>query len=220
MGRGAKGFIKGVSRSLARNMQAGMDADSQAERDRVLAMKQQNLARYSKGLATEENIRQEGVTAKESALDRASREKISGMKGTKVNKEDVLSRKDAMKYAYDYGGAADPEQAIRIADQLQGKTVAEMEAVKEDKGYWATLWGAISGQGGSEAPQLTSPTTAQAAGTEAPTVGGRTPAPPAAPALPAESASIPQPQTKADFDKLPSGSVYIDPKSGKKFKKK
>lgn len=35
----------------------------------------------------------------------------------------------------------------------------------------------------------------------------------------AQSGSIPTPQTQADFDALPSGSLYIDPEDGKQYRK-
>ena len=125
-------------------------------------------------------------------------------KGKTGESEDIISRKYALEYAYEYGGATTPQEATSIADQLQGKTVAELEAVKEDKGYWSTLWAAITGAAPEEGAPQTTATTTRSTGMEIPrTTAGNEPVP----------------QTQADFDALAPGTTYRDPDDNKLYRK-
>ena len=125
-------------------------------------------------------------------------------KGKTGDSEDAISRKYAMEYAYKYGGATTPQEATSIADQLQGKTVAELEAVKEDKGYWSTLWGAIRGGSPEEGASQTAATATRDTGTVLPRTS---------------TGNEPVPQTQEDFAALPPGTVYRDPDDGQLYTK-
>lgn len=218
MGTKGKGFMKGFSKSLARSGAKAMDAEDQRQRDEALFLKKENLNRYTSELATDENIRKEGVAAGESKLERESRERIAGARSEQDRIElEAEENKEANKFASNYGyEPGSPEFAASVEFFKTGQLPADFPAEK-DPGLWERLsgWGKSLLPGSDPATAVAAPTVGAPAATVTPSGSpeflppkeGVTATAPAAPAVPKSHANamlqnMDNPKAVADFKKL------------------
>jgi hypothetical protein len=174
------GFMKGFTGKMSENIEAAEKAKLEQQRQAADNLKEQNMATLTGQLEAQTLEKEQTFKADESALERASKEKIAGMKSTAKEEENIITADKAADLAVETG-LTEPEEITRFTDMLTGKTMAEVEATTEaePEGWFAKKWRqgkAFIGLGGEEAP--TAPTvrdedkTQPTFATEAPRLAG------------------------------------------------
>jgi hypothetical protein len=178
------GFMKGFTKELGTQITAAERRKIEGQRAAALALKAENLARFKAAMAEETAEKTRQVKISEGKLERASKEKIAGIKATKDATPKPITESQAMSLAQ-RTGLTDTKEIKDFADRIMGKQPEEAQVIIEEKGFWGSvgsLWNSIFGNGEAEAkaPTVSSEPPDTTPATTAPTVSGipePTPAP-------------------------------------------